>query len=231
MSVEIDQKEFKDIQAEYNQLYEKEPIRDEDRAYAWFANRLIQYQPSVKSVLDIACGGGYFLKHIRHVVQGKVSLTGVDISERALEIARKECPEASYLHSVAEKLPFGDAIFDSVTCLGSLEHFLDIGEAIREMKRVAKRDALFLILVPNIFWYKDILSVLLKGDRFARNQTHEKFASWGEWKQILEDHGLKVMKTEKYNGIARQSWKQQIKDWLIPTRFSYHFCFFCNKQA
>ena len=70
--------------------------------------------------------------------------------------------------------------------------------------------------------------MLLTKSREDRNQTQEKFMSWGEWVAVLERSGLKVEKTEKYNGIAKSSFKQMIKDLIIPTRFSYHFLFICS---
>ncbi len=61
---------------------------------------------------------------------------------------------------------------------------------------------IYFVLVPNIFWYKDLVSVLFRGTRVTRNQTHERFASMGEWKELLEEAKLPVKRIIKYNGIA-----------------------------
>ncbi len=228
--IEEKQKTFKDIRSEYDHFFRTEPIRDEDRAYRWHAAQLLKAKPDADSLLDLACGGGFYLRELKNRTQGKTKLTGVDISYEALELARKECPEAKLLLGVGEALAFKEKTFDAITCLGSLEHFLDVGQAIGEMKRIAKKNAIFYILVPNLFWYKDILWVLLTGDRKTRNQTHERFASWGEWKRLLEEEGLRVVKTIKYNGIAKKALKQWLKDLFIPLRFSYHFLFICQSR-
>ena len=231
MSVQFAPKTAKDIQAEYDRLFIEEPIRDEDRAYRWFAKTIVAEAKNPNSVIDIACGGGYFFKQLKPLLASQAKIVGIDISPEALKIAKRECPEAEYHLSEAEKLPFGDNTFDAITCLGSLEHFLDIGKAVEEMKRILKPQGLILILVPNIFWYKDLLSVLLMGQRKVRNQTQERFMSLGEWKELLEDFGLSVPRILKYNGIAKSGLKQWFKDLLIPTRFSYHFVYLCQKKA
>ena len=221
---------FKKIEAEYDGIFKTEGIRDEDRAYAWHARNILKQAPQNPAVLDIACGAGYFLRELNRLSHSKSRLTGLDISSEALRLAQQECPQASYKKGVAEALPFEDGIFDAITCLGSLEHFVDIPGAIAEMKRVSKQSAAYYILVPNLFWYRDIFSVVRTGGRVSRNQTHERFLSLGEWKQILNDAGLEIKKNVKYNGIAKSPLKQAVKDIVIPLRFSYHFVFICGRK-
>jgi SAM-dependent methyltransferase len=181
-----------------------------------------------RSLLDVACGAGLFLAAVREKAKGKGELVGVDFSKRALELARLECPEARLFQAPAEALPFVDEQFDCITCLGSLEHFLEPGKALSEMKRAAAPGARFFFLVPNIFFWKDILRVLFKGERDPRDQSYERFLSVGEWRQLLESSGFRILRVIKYNGIAHQPWKQRLKDLLIPLRFSYHFFFICE---
>lgn len=230
MVVETSHKDLAAIQVEYDQLYREAPIRDEDRAYAWIAQQLLKNARDAGSILDVACGGGYFLRELRRVYGTGVSLTGIDLSNEALALARKECPAAVYQLSPAETMPLGAGTFDAVTCLGSLEHFLSIEQALSEIKRVLRTNGIFLVMVPNICWYQDILSVLWTKNRKSRNQTHELFASHGEWKKMLEIAGFEVVRSLKYNGIARNTWKQLLKDLLIPERFSYHFIYLCRPR-
>jgi len=228
MVVEIAHKDVTALQAEYDKLYREAPIRDEDRAYAWIARKIFKTHPKALSILDVACGGGYFLREMARCYPGSAFFHGIDLSKEALAIAQREFPKATYALSVAENMPFGPQSFDVVTCLGSLEHFLNIGQALNEVRRILKPQGFFLAMVPNIMWYQDILSVLATKNRKSRNQTHELFASDGEWKEMLEASGFKVVKTIKYNGIAKSGWKQFLKDLLIPERFSYHFIYLCQ---
>jgi len=231
MVVEVAHKEVASLQAEYDKLYQEAPIRDEDRAYEWIARQIFKAQPQASSVLDVACGGGYFLREMARLYTGGTSFQGVDLSREALKIAQQEFPKAEYALSVAEDMPFKNQCFDVVTCLGSLEHFLNIGQALAEVRRVLKPSGVFLAMVPNIMWYQDILSVLFTKNRKSRNQTHELFASHGEWKEMLEQNGFDVIASLKYNGIARAFWKQYLKDILIPERLSYHFIYMAKPRG
>ncbi len=230
MVVETNHKDVTALQAEYDRLYKEAPIRDEDRAYAWIAQQLRKIIPKAGSLLDVACGGGYFLRELQRVYGSSVRLNGIDLSGEALAIARKEFPAAAYALSVAEDMPFEPGSFDAITCLGSLEHFLNIAQALAEIKRALRPGGIFLAMVPNIMWYQDILSVLFTKNRKSRNQTHELFASHGEWMEMLEQSGFEVIRSLKYNGISQASWKQCLKDIIIPERFSYHFIYLCRSR-
>ncbi len=228
--IETTARTFKDIQSEYDKLFQTEPIRDDDSGYRWHAAQVLKFRPGARRILDLACGGGFFMKQLRNMTGGKIALDGLDISPEALVLAQKECPEGQYAVGVGEALPYKNGTFDAITCLGSMEHFLDIPQAVAEMKRTSTPNARFFILVPNLFWYKDIFSVLFTGSRKTRNQTHERFAAMREWIETFEGQGLKVVKTVKYNGIARKGWKQALKDLLIPRTLSYHFMFVCEAK-
>ncbi len=54
-----------------------------------------------------------------------VKTFGLDLSESALSIARKEAKNSSLLCASGENLPFRDETFDYVANFGSLEHFLN----------------------------------------------------------------------------------------------------------
>lgn len=97
--------------------------------------RRLNIKPQEK-VLDIACGTGEWLSAVTHC---GAAVAGIDISSRAIDMCRQRLPQGEFFVGVAEKLPFPDAEFDVVTCLGSLEHFVDQPSALREMVRVVVR--------------------------------------------------------------------------------------------
>ena len=56
--------------------------------------------------LDVACGTGFLTRHLRGDV------TGLDQSERMLDVAREQAPEATFVRGDALTLPFEDGAFD-----------------------------------------------------------------------------------------------------------------------
>lgn len=140
-----------------------------------------------KNLLDIGCGTGYLL---RAANAKKMNTYGVDISDKAIEITKKESPNSVVFAGEGESLSFESEKFNYITCLGALEHFLDMNKALQEMKRVAKRDARFLIMVPNVnnhFWKKS--------GKFgtAQQDINERLFSLQEWKNIFLKNGFKIL--------------------------------------
>lgn len=56
------------------------------------------------------------------------------------------------VRALAENLPFQTGGFDVVFSNSVLEHVPDLDSALREMRRVAKDDAIFVHVVPTIVW-------------------------------------------------------------------------------
>jgi len=71
------------------------------------------------SVIDIGCGEGFLLQKIS--LNGK-KIVGIDINEKALKLARKNFPQATYVKSDIYKIPFKPNSFDVAICLEVIEH-------------------------------------------------------------------------------------------------------------
>jgi SAM-dependent methyltransferase len=92
-----------------------------------------------KQVLHYGCGPG---THARFLAQQGAILTGVDISEVAIEKARAEAAReqmagANFLVMDAEALEFADNSFD-VICGSAILHHLDLSRAFPELVRTLK---------------------------------------------------------------------------------------------
>lgn len=151
-------------------------------------------------VLDIACGTGSWLAATAAL--GAMP-AGVDISEKALEVCRRRLPQAELHCCAAEKLPFGDGQFDFISCLGALEHFSDPHAALSEMVRVAKPSAVFILLVPNSGFLTRRLG-LFRGTEQA--EVLEQARSLGEWKELFESAGLKVVHRWRDLHVLSRPW-------------------------
>lgn len=98
-------------------------------------------------VLDVACGTGDMVVELlrtRHAAS--LQVTGVDLSEEMLAIAKRKAPQAEYRLADAEHLPFGDASFDAVTCAFGVRNFVHLEQGLSEMLRVLKPGGRMVIL-------------------------------------------------------------------------------------
>jgi SAM-dependent methyltransferase len=83
-------------------------------------------------LLEIGCGEGFLLASVN-----RGEKFAVDLSLEALRRARAKGP-AHFSLALGERLPFPDGHFDLITSVGVMEHFVDIGETLREILRILK---------------------------------------------------------------------------------------------
>ncbi len=83
------------------------------------------------TILDVGCGDGTMLREIAHYFQQReidLDLTGMDVSEQALTIARRESEEFRNIKFTQEDLnglPKNNEQYDVVICSLTLHHFDD----------------------------------------------------------------------------------------------------------
>ena len=94
-------------------------------------------------VLDVACGTGDMAVEL---LQRGCKVTGVDLSEEMMAIAKQKAPQAEYKLADAERLSFEDASFDAVTCAFGVRNFVHLEQGIKEMLRVLKPGGRMVIL-------------------------------------------------------------------------------------
>lgn len=104
-----------------------------------------------QQVLDVGCGTGWFT---RRLAQTGLAMTGLDLDEQMLAVARQRTPEGiAWLQGDATRLPFADRSFDQVVALTSLCFVPDWPRAVAEIVRVTRRGfALGLLNRHSLLW-------------------------------------------------------------------------------
>ena len=153
-----------------------------------------------KRLLDIGCGQGMWLRAAADL--GAVPV-GVDISPVALDLCKRAVPQADLCCGPAEKLPFTEGEFDFISCLGAVEHFLNPEVALREMIRVAKPEAVVLLLVPNAGFLTRRLG-LYSGTQQVN--VCEEVRSLPGWHALFESVGLHICQRWRDLHVLSTSW-------------------------
>jgi len=193
-------------------------------------------------LLDVACGLSYTLDLAEE--RGATAI-GIDLSRVALDKAYAENPSRSLVEGNGESLPWADDTFDYVTCLGSLEHYINPDLGAREIGRVLKPSGMAAINLPNSHHILAIYNVYKTGGILPDLQDYERFATRVEWQHFLEQNGLKVQSVHKYNvGFSRYFKKGREGFWYlynvlfrifgdrwIPTNLSFSLTYICTKDA
>lgn len=90
-------------------------------------------------ILDVGCGTGVLARDAARRLGGSGSVTGIDINDSMLAIARRAPEEVTWRNSPAERLPFPDQSFDRVVSQFALMFFADKAASVAEMARVTRR--------------------------------------------------------------------------------------------
>lgn len=106
------------------------------------AERFAADLPAGADVLELAPGPGY---HAVELARHGLNVTGLDISQSFVEIARAHAREESvavdFRQGDAARLPFEEGSFDLIVCQAAFKNFTEPVTALNEMHRVLRSGA------------------------------------------------------------------------------------------
>jgi ubiquinone/menaquinone biosynthesis C-methylase UbiE len=112
------------------------------------AHRMAAELPPASSVLEVAPGPGYLSIELAKL--GHYQITGLDISQTFVEIARKNVARANvnveFQRGDVAHMPFANDSFDFLVCCAAFKNFTQPIVALREMWRVLKPSGTALII-------------------------------------------------------------------------------------
>ena len=85
-----------------------------------------QHQPGARMLLDVACGTGRHLEHLRH----QFVCEGLDLNQELLEVARQRLPGIRLTHADMADFDLGRR-FDAVICLSGSVGYLGTVERLQ----------------------------------------------------------------------------------------------------
>ncbi len=168
--------------------------------------------PGHSRVLDVACGAGHTglcLAELGHAV------TLADIStqmlERVSEAAAKRGLRVETRCHPAEQLPYPDATFDLVTCRVAAHHFSSVESFVREVARVLKPAAHFVLIDGSIEDNHREAEEWLHQVEQLRDPSHVRFLPPSRWRELCQNAGLCV------RSIGLHPKKQPDLAWYFET--------------
>lgn len=164
-------------------------------------------------VLDLGCGAGHVGFQLAPLA-GEV--VAYDLSAQMLEVVARTAAERGLdnlrvVRGAAEHLPFAEAEFDLVASRYSAHHWGDVGQALREVRRVLRPGgtAAFIdVIAPGT----PLLDTHLQAIEVLRDGSHVRDYSAAEWLRLAGEAGLQVQRLQRRRlRLEFASWVERMR--------------------
>jgi O-antigen biosynthesis protein len=180
-------------------------------------------------VLDVGCSTGYLAERLQE--RGS-TVIGLEMDERAAELARRFC-EAVYVGDIETmELPFEPGSFDAIVCGDLIEHLRDPQAVLSRLRPLLKPGGRLVLSTPNIANWAMRVGLLFGRFRYTEwgilDRTHTHLFTRKTLTECLEAAGyhvevfdytvpVPVLSTPGVEGLAHRLGK------LRPSLFAYQF--------
>jgi ubiquinone/menaquinone biosynthesis C-methylase UbiE len=162
-------------------------------------------------VLDVCCGSGASAIPAAKIVGPGGSVTGVDLAQNLLELARSKAQQQgleniNFQSGDMTRLPFEDDSFDVVVCVFGIFFVPDMESALRELKRVLRTGGKLAITTWGPRFFEPANTAFWNSVRNARPDLYKGFNPWDricevhDLRALLEAAGLKELHVEAESG-------------------------------
>jgi ubiquinone/menaquinone biosynthesis C-methylase UbiE len=142
------------LSCSFEERYNPRMIVDDRHTFDLFADLFAPLFEGVADpvVLDMCSGTGM---HLPVLNQFPGTIIGADLSFGLLEVARGlkrdlQLNSTLLVQSLAEKIPLKDDTCDAIIMIDAIHHVEDQAGVMKELSRVAKPNAPFLLIEPNV---------------------------------------------------------------------------------
>lgn len=161
---------------------------------------------AIKRALDVGCGIGKIAKFISDF--GKdIEVTGIDMSEEAVELAKRNCPGIAFFVSDIESFNV-EKSYDLITAIDVIEHIGNDRMALQRMSQLLQDNGIMVMSLPHSmrYWTR---SDKVGGHyrRYRKKEIVEK----------LKEAGFAIVKMKSY-GFPFPVLYLYLKNWLSKSQ-------------
>ncbi len=184
--------------AVYDMMAEKYAKKLNDYAPLPERERFISLLPNHAHILDVGCGPG---RDADYFTANGSSVTGVDFSEKLLEIARLRVPQAIFYKQDFRSLRFSKQSFDGIWACASLLHLKrhEVPIVLNNFFQLLKSGGILFIMVKEGSGEADVAEELS-----FHLSRHFTYFQKEEVKHMVKDAGFEVIEQYAYNEKDRR---------------------------
>lgn len=148
-----------------------------------------KYIPSESSVLEVGCGDGELLLHLKNR-----EITGVDLSDIQITLAKKRIPHGKFQHQSGEYLELGKT-FDYIILSETINQASDVQQLFEQLYKVAHPSTRLILNFYNTAWRPLLnLATFLK---LKAKQPPSNWLSSDDVNNLLKLAGWELLKQQK----------------------------------
>jgi len=175
---------------------------------------------AAKKILDVGCGLGLLGKDLK---KNGNYIIGIDVSNKALDIARNELDEVMKVDLENNNWP-DDLLknrFDLIIAAEIFEHLLYPERLLEKLGKLLKVDGQLIITTPNFLVWSNRIKMLFgrfvyqSGGFWCRDHIH--FFTLPELKKMLQAGGWEIIAENHLNHPKIPSWLNKI----FPALFAF----------
>lgn len=182
---------------------------------------------STGTALDIGCGNGELAEALR--AKGH-RVTGIDVSEKAIEEAKKFLDDSFCFDIEKEKWPeeLMNKKFDLIIASEVVEHLFDPTSFLKKIKQLASPSGEVIITTPNILFWKNRLKTLFGKFQYENeglmDHGHIRFFTIETIKSVFRKSGFNVVRERHfYPNLYKRGLNFLGK--IFPGLFAYQMIF------
>ncbi|MDD5687561.1 MAG: class I SAM-dependent methyltransferase [Elusimicrobia bacterium] len=169
-------------------------------------NKLLKASLLGKSLLDIGCGNGIFVKKAQ---QKGYDALGIDLNKEAIDVANSLGINNVCCSDLDGFLISNKKKYDVVTMFDCLEHMDDLNESIVKIKNILSPEGRIVLTVPN-----SKRPIFIKRDSFDYPPHHLTRWTKESLEIFLHRHGFKVEEMDVF-GLTTWEFSRHLVVWII----------------
>lgn len=169
-------------------------------------------------IIDMGCGTGELTKKLKDF--GFTNISGYDISKNCIFMARKNYKGIDFQVKDIENTKLKSNSVDYLLYCGILHHFTKMEKAIKEAKRILRKQGKVFVFEPNavnpVLWLFRNEKSPFKSEKLKT--PNERFLTKAQIKRAFEREGFKIIKLDCVSGV---SYTKDYFKRLFPFPFFY----------
>ncbi len=179
--------------------------------------------PRGSTVLDVGCNTGVMGELLN---KKKCISDGIDINEKAMEMAKKHYRHLYKRDLMTGKLEAGKEKYDVIIFADVLEHLSRPDNLLNDTHKYLKKNGVIIVSLPNVARFEVRLHLLMGKFEYTEtgslDRDHLRFFTLKTGRELLENNGFTILKTIP-TGLGH-------KIGILPKLTAYQFIFVAKSR-